>query len=190
MEQFNQFIDNIDEIVKKYEKDSDILSHIKPLLEELLQTPDFPKEAFYPRKDRFANNLIYLSSDKTFSIIGAVWLPHQSTPIHDHLTWALVGLYEGEEHETVYRRIDDNSTKAVLEQVSNNINNKGHISMLGKEGIHCIENVSDKPSSSIHIYGNDLGNTKRHTYNSITGDIGTFLTGYDSVLRIIKENKS
>ncbi len=186
MSQFNQFIKEIEEIVRKYENESDILRHAKPLLDELLRSPDsIPKEAFYPRKDRFANNLVYLPNDKTFSIIGAVWLPGQATPIHDHLTWALIGMYEGEERESIYRRIDDgSSTKAILKQVSKSINKEGHISVLGKDGIHRIENISYKPSSSLHIYGIDLGNTKRHAYDPATGDIGTFLTGYDSILRI------
>lgn len=186
MNQFNQFIDDIEEIVRKYEKESDILQYAKPLLDELLRNPDsIPKEAFNPRKDRFANNLVYLPDDKIFSVIGAVWLPNQSTPIHDHLTWALIGMYEGEERETVYKRINGNSnTKALLQQVSKKINKKGHISVLGKEGIHRIENISNKPSSSLHIYGIDLGNTKRHTYDPVTGKIGTFLTGYDSILKI------
>jgi predicted metal-dependent enzyme (double-stranded beta helix superfamily) len=186
LKQFNQFIDDIEEVVRKYEKESDILRYAKPILEELLRNPEsIPKEAFNPRKDRFADNLIYLPDNKIFSIIGSVWLPNQSTPIHDHLTWALIGMYEGEEKETIYRRINDNSnTKAELEQISEKINKKGHISVLGKEGIHRIENISNKLSSSIHIYGIDLGNTKRHTYDPVTGEIGTFLTGYDSILKI------
>ena len=33
--------------------------------------------------------------------------PWASTPVHDHLAWGLVGIYSGEQHETVYRRLDD-----------------------------------------------------------------------------------
>jgi predicted metal-dependent enzyme (double-stranded beta helix superfamily) len=186
LNKFNQFIDDIEEIVRKYEEESDILRHAKPLLAELLRSPEsIPKEAFKSRKDRFADNLIYLPDDKIFSVIASVWLPGQSTPIHDHLTWALIGMHEGEEQETIYRNISGNSnTKAILEQISKKINKKGHITVLGKEGIHRIANNSDMRSSSIHIYGIDLGNTKRHTYNPVTGEIGTFLTGYDSILKI------
>ncbi len=186
MKELNQFIDNIDEIVRKYGKEKDILVRAKPLLDELLRNPEsIPKEAFKSRKDRFADNLIYMPDDKIFSIIGCVWLPNQSTPIHDHLSWALIGMHEGEEQETIYRRINENSNaKALLEQISSKINKKGHITELGKEGIHSIANISDKPSSSIHIYGIDLGNTIRHTYDPISGEIGTFLTGYDNVLKI------
>ncbi len=172
--------------VRKYAIESEILRRAKPLLEELLRSPDsIPQEAFKPRKDRFANNLIYMPNDKIFSVMGGVFLPGQATPIHDHLTWALIGIYDGEEQESFYRRMDDdsNSKVSVLKKGSERINKKKHVTVLGKDGIHLIENVSDKPSLSVHVYGLDIGNTKRHTYDPVTGEMGTFLSGYDSVLR-------
>ena len=30
-----------------------------------------------------------------------------ATPVHDHLAWGLVGIYRGQQDETVYRRLDD-----------------------------------------------------------------------------------
>src|SRR5437867_5239058 len=65
-------------------------------------------------------NLLHMPDDEAYSIIGGVWRPGQSTPIHDHLTWALIGVYEGEERETLFRRIDDGSNpkKAKLEKRS------------------------------------------------------------------------
>lgn len=184
----NQFIEDIEEIVRKYHKESDLLQHIRPLLYDLINISDsIPEEAFIPRNDRFADNLIYLSKDKRLSIIGSVWLPGQYTPIHDHLTWALVGMHEGEEIESIYKKIyDDSSNKIVLEQTSNKTNNKGHISVLGKDYMHRIENTSDKLSSSIHVYGIDLGNVKRRSYDPTTGHTEPFATGYDSILEFEK----
>ncbi|HWQ96362.1 MAG TPA: hypothetical protein VN368_03205 [Candidatus Methylomirabilis sp.] len=182
----NLFINDVEATVRKCTTESEILRHAKPLLEEFLRSPDsLTQEAFKPRKDRFANNLIYMPKDKIFSIIGGVFLPHQATPIHDHLTWALIGIYEGEEKESLYRRMDDGSNPkvATMKKMSERTHKLGHLTVLGKDGIHSIENVSDKPSLSIHIYGIDIGNTQRHTYNPITGEIGTFLSGYDSVLQ-------
>ncbi len=184
--QLNQFINDMGATIRKYAMESEILQRAKPLLEEMLRNPDsMPQEAFKPRKDRFANNLIYMPDDKIFSVMGGIWLPGQATPIHDHLTWALIGIYDGEEHESFYRRMDDGSDPkvAVLKKVNERKNKKGHVTVLGKDGIHRIENVSDKPSLSVHVYGLDIGNTKRHTYDPATGEIGTFLSGYDSVLR-------
>jgi len=153
---------------------------------KLLANPgSIPKEAFKPRKDRFAMNLIYAPMDKTFSVNGAIWLPGQTTPIHDHLTWAMVGLYEGEERESVFRRTDDRSNPkmAKLDLASERVNTRGHITTLGGAGIHRIDNVSARPSKSIHVYGLDIGNAERHSYDPATGEISRFVSGYCNVLR-------
>jgi len=184
--QLNQFINDMEATIRKYSMESEILQRAKPLLEELLRSPDsMPEESFKPRKDRFANNLIYIPDDKIFSVIGGVFLPGQATPIHDHFTWALIGICEGVERESYYTRIDDGSNPkvAVIKKASERINKKGHVTALGKAGIHRIENVSDKPSLSVHVYGLDIGNTKRNSYNPVTGEIGNFVSGYDNLLR-------
>lgn len=155
-------------------------------MEELLTRPEsVPELVFAPRMDRYAMNLLYTPKDRRYSVNGAIWLPGQSTPIHDHLTWAIVGLYDGEERESVYRRTDDcsNPKVAELELASEKINRRGHITVLGKAGIHRIDNVSGSPSKSIHVYGIDIGNEERHCYNPKTGEITKFVSGYCNVLR-------
>lgn len=159
---------------------------VKPLLEKLIQTDNsVPKDAFAPRKDRFAMNLIHMPKDEMFSIIGGVWYPGQTTPIHDHLTWAIIGVYDGEEREALFRRTDDGSNPKIakIEKVSEKINRKGHVTVLGQRGIHRVDNVSDKPTTSIHIYGRDIGSAERHSYDPVTGEIGRFVSGYCNVLR-------
>ncbi len=177
---------DVDSVVRKYNSESDILLHLKPLLEKtILATDSLPLEAFAPRKDRFAMNLLHMPDDEAYSIIAGVWRPGQTTPIHDHLTWALIGVYEGEERETLFRRVDDGSNlkKAKLVQVSERSNKKGHVTVLGHTGIHRVDNVSLKAALSVHIYGRDIGNTERHSYDPLTGEIGRFVSGYCNVLR-------
>src|SRR5207245_2100097 len=136
-----QLSSDVDLVVRKYVSESEILLHLKPLLEKAVNTSSLPAEAFTPRKDRFAMNLLHMPDDEAYSIIGGVWRPGQSTPIHDHLTWALIGVYEGEERETLFRRIDDGSNlkKAKLEKVNERSNKKGHETVLGHAGIHRVE---------------------------------------------------
>ena len=181
-----QLSNDVDTIIRKYRSESEILLNLKPLLEKIISTThSVPSEAFTPRKDRFAMNLLHMPEDEAFSIIGGVWHPGQTTPIHDHLTWALIGVYDGEERETLFRRVDDGSSPkhAKLEKLSERNNRKGHVTVLGNRGIHRVDNVSLKPALSIHIYGRDMGNLERHSYDPITGEIGRFVSGYCNVLR-------
>ena len=130
-------------------------------------------------------NLLHMPQDKSYSIIGGVWKPGQTTPIHDHLTWALIGVYEGEEREALYRRTDDetNLKTARLEKVSERVNTKGHVTVLSHTGIHKVDNISQNPARSIHVYGRDIGHAERHSYDPLTGEIGRFVSGYCNVLR-------
>lgn len=182
----NAFTKEVENIVRSQASESDAMRQLRPLMERLINTPgSIPAEAFAPRKDKFANNLIYRPDDKVFSIMGGNWAPGQTTPIHDHLTWAVVGVYEGEERESIYKRTDDGSDPKVakLQKVSERINKKGHVTVLGKSGIHRIDNISTTPSLSIHMYGLDIGTTERHSYDPVTGQVSRFVSGYCNVMR-------
>ncbi len=180
-----QFVQESEAIVRKYPSESEVLLHLKPALERLIQTPEsVPTEAFAPRKDRFAMNLLHLPKDKGYSVIGGVWKPGQTTPIHDHLTWALIGVYNGEEREALFRRTDDGSNAkfAKLEKVRERVNTKGHVTVLGHTGIHRVDNLTGKTVTSIHVYGRDIGPSERHSYDPVTGEISRFVSGYCNVL--------
>ena len=181
-----EFVNDVDGVVRGYSSESEVLLHLKPALEKLVGSPgSVPAKAFAPRKDRFAMNLLKMPEDEAYSIIGGVWHPGQTTPIHDHLTWALIGVYEGEEREALFRRTDDGSNPklAKIQQVSERVNKKGHVTVLGHSGIHRVDNISLKPTTSVHIYGRDIGNAERHSYNPVTGEISRFVSGYCNVLR-------
>ncbi|MDG6905468.1 MAG: cysteine dioxygenase family protein [Nitrososphaerota archaeon] len=170
--------------VRQSSSEAETLRGIKPNLERLLESK-IPKEAFIPRSDKYAMNLVYKPEDRIFSVVAGVWQPGQTTPIHDHLTWALVGIYEGKENESIYRRYDERRDEKIakLEKVSSKTNTKGHVTVLGEAGIHRVSNDFDTPAFSIHIYGKDIGGVERHSYDPLTGSISTFKSGYCNVLR-------
>src|SRR5215472_7362046 len=43
--------------------------------------------------------LLFRSADRSLSLSSLVVVPGAVTPVHDHLAWGLVGLYEGEQEE-------------------------------------------------------------------------------------------
>lgn len=185
-----EFSQDVDAIVRRYSSESEILLQLEPTLEKLIiKRGSLPAEAFAPRKDRFAMNLLHMPPDRAFSVIGGVWHSGQTTPIHDHLTWALIGVYDGEEREALFRRTDDgsNPSLAKIEQVSERVNKRGHVTVLGHMGIHRVDNISIKPALSVHVYGRDIGNAERHSYDPITGEISKFVSGYCNVLRDTEE---
>src|SRR3954454_21877509 len=53
---------------------------------------------------RYRQHVLHVPPDGAFSLVALVWLPGQTTPIHDHLSWCVVGVHTGAEHEIRYRR--------------------------------------------------------------------------------------
>ncbi len=59
-------------------------------------------EQLEPDEIKYRQHILHVEPDGSFSIVALVWLPGQATPIHDHVSWCVVGVHRGEEHETVY----------------------------------------------------------------------------------------
>lgn len=111
--------------------------------------------------DGYATHTLFASDD--FSIVTAVFLPGQATPIHDHVTWCVVGVLRGVEHETIYTMRDQGP---VATQV--NDNPTGSVTGFAPPGdIHRVVNVIDDVTVSMHVYGTNIdrvGSSVRRTY--------------------------
>ncbi len=111
--------------------------------------------------DRVAGHLLHAEPDGAFSILGLVWRPGQTTRIHDHITWCVVGVLSGIEHEELFDE--------ALNPIGTRDNPPGEVSGLAPPGdIHRIRNVGDEIAISLHIYGTDItrvGSSARRYYN-------------------------
>ena len=111
--------------------------------------------------DRVAGHLLHAEPDGAFSILGLVWRPGQTTRIHDHITWCVVGVLSGTEHEELFDE--------ALNPVGTRDNPPGEVSGFAPPGdIHRIRNVGDEIAISLHIYGTDItrvGSSARRYYN-------------------------
>ena len=108
-----------------------------------------------------AGHLLHTAADGAFSILGLVWRPGQTTRIHDHITWCVVGVLDGVEHEDLY--------DADLDVIGVRENHAGDVSGFAPPGdIHRIRNAGTRTAISLHIYGTDVsrvGSSARRYYN-------------------------
>ena len=127
--------------------------------------------------------LIYRSGDGGLSLFSLVVPPGATTPVHDHLAWGLVGLYAGEQDERVYQRRGEDANHTALALVEQNHLHPGDFYLLmPPEGdIHSVATISDVPSVSIHLLGNDTGCVWRHAYTPEDGGVRAFRSGWSNV---------
>lgn len=129
--------------------------------------------------------LLYRSADRSLTLFSLVIPVGSTTPVHDHLAWGLVGLYRGEQNEKVYAPLatDHEAGRAELELVEERTLKAGDFyTLIPPEGdIHSVTTISDTPSISIHLLGNDAGCVVRHQFTPEESKVEAFRSGYSNV---------
>jgi 3-mercaptopropionate dioxygenase len=110
-----------------------------------------------PGTDRYRQHLLHVSPSRRVSVVALVWRPGQRTPIHDHVSWCVVGVYRGVEQETRYRLVERGGIEQ-LEYVETIDAHPGHVEALipPAENIHVVEAGGRGLTISIHVYGADI----------------------------------
>ena len=98
------------------------------------------------------------------TILNATLRPGFVSIPHDHGMWAVIGIYEGEEANTFYRRAGDG-----LETSNQRTIHAGEAIILGEEVIHAIENPLATPTLGLHVYGGDLVAARRSMWDPEAG---------------------
>jgi predicted metal-dependent enzyme (double-stranded beta helix superfamily) len=132
-----------------------VAAHVKPCLDhETFLTPAQRE----PDPTHYRQHVLHVEEDGSFSIVALVWLPGQETPIHDHVSWCVVGVHEGQEYETLYEVETDETGASWLVETGQSVNPPGSVAALTPPGdIHKVVNNGDKLAISLHVYGADIG---------------------------------
>lgn len=148
------------------------------LLEGLVAHDDWLPDAFArPHPARYQQYLLHCDSRERFSVVSFVWGPGQSTPVHDHRVWGLVGVLRGAERVESYRR---DAGGRIARSGAARILRRGEVDRVSPRigDIHRVENAfHDRVSVSIHVYGANIGAVERAVYDA-SGRPKSFLSGY------------
>jgi predicted metal-dependent enzyme (double-stranded beta helix superfamily) len=121
-----------------------------------------------PDPTRYRQHVLHPDDEGRFSIVALVWLPEQSTAVHDHVSWCVVGVHQGCEHEIQYQVIRDGADQYLL-SIGESTITAGSVSVLQPPGdIHAVVNPGPETAISIHIYGTDVrkhGSSVRYRYD-------------------------
>jgi predicted metal-dependent enzyme (double-stranded beta helix superfamily) len=122
--------------------------------------------------------LLFRAADRSLSLFSLVVPSGSETPVHDHLAWGLVGLYQGTQDEDIYA--ENNGS---LELVESRALTPGDFYELipPQDDIHRVRTTSAETSVSIHLLTNDTGCVWRHTFDPESGRRKPFRSGYVNV---------
>ena len=171
------FVSAFDALVTTVSDEPVLLQQGQALLEELVRTDDWLPDAYAePDPERYRQYLLYRDTAARFSVVSFVWGPGQATPVHDHTVWGLVGVLRGGESSRSYaltseglhpagppHRLSPGQVEAVSPRIGD---------------IHQVSNAfDDRLSVSIHVYGADIGEVERSTFDE-DGRAKRFVSGY------------
>lgn len=180
-ESLQQFIDAVGYALDSHDEESCFLPEIGEAMKRLVSADNWlPDACACPHEKFYQQYLLHLDAARRFSVVSFVWGPGQSTPIHDHLVWGVIGVLRGGEIsepfnvEAPHRRPIQGPIKRM------NVGDVCYVSpSIGD--IHRVKNASDdQVSISIHVYGGDIGAINRHIYGANDGERKSFVSGYSN----------
>jgi 3-mercaptopropionate dioxygenase len=173
-----RFVVAMAELVESTDDEPTVLDRGGALLAGLVAQDDWlPEEYALPDPHRYRQYLLHCDSRERFSVVSFVWGPGQSTPIHDHRVWGLVGVLRGAELNQPFRGTGEGALVATGEPQRLEV---GAISAVSPRigDIHQVSNAeADRVSISIHVYGGNIGAVERATYEP-SGRAKPFISGY------------
>jgi len=157
---FQDFITDLEMITSVERDQAEMIRKISRKIRLLIDGEEFlTKEECEPDTKSYARHLVYIDRRRRFVVMSGVWQPGQGTPVHDHGTWGVMGIYSGELRVTNYLRLDDRSKPgyAELREATGGWSGPGSVSYVlpPNEELHKVECI-DKPTVSIHVYGRDI----------------------------------
>ncbi|MEQ8763643.1 MAG: hypothetical protein RL885_06940 [Planctomycetota bacterium] len=111
--------------------------------------------------DRAGIQPLYRS--ETLTILAATWTPQMNLMPHDHLMWAVIGIYTGREDNIFWRRSPEGVTACGAQCLF-----EGDVATLSENVIHSVTNPLERFTGGIHIYGGDFFATTRSQWDPET----------------------
>jgi predicted metal-dependent enzyme (double-stranded beta helix superfamily) len=106
-------------------------------------------------------NVLLRSPELT--IFAATWTPQMNLVPHNHLMWALIGIYTGREDNIYWRETPDR-----MEAYAAEVLFAGDVGVLPADVIHSVTNPLQRFTGGLHIYGGDFFATPRSQWNAET----------------------
>jgi predicted metal-dependent enzyme (double-stranded beta helix superfamily) len=101
------------------------------------------------------------------TILNVVWGPGMTVRPHNHLMWAVIGIYTGRENNIFWRRLPDDADRRIEAAGAKSLGERD-AEPLGRDIIHTVTNPLARLTGAIHVYGGDFFATPRSEWDPET----------------------
>jgi predicted metal-dependent enzyme (double-stranded beta helix superfamily) len=127
----------------------------REVLTRALDRPGEVGDALRPRE----GGITLLHHEPDLTVIHVVWAPGMQLFPHEHRMWAVIGIYEGQEDNTFFRR--SGPDRRSLTESGGKALATGNVLVLGDDAIHAVANPKSHLTGAVHVYGGDFVNEPR-----------------------------
>jgi predicted metal-dependent enzyme (double-stranded beta helix superfamily) len=108
---------------------------------------------------------LYSGGDLT--ILNVVWGSRMTIMPHNHLMWAVIGIYTGREDNIFWRRVPSAEGGRIEAAGAKSLGERD-VEPLGRDIIHTVTNPLARLTGAIHVYGGDFFAVARSEWNPET----------------------
>ncbi len=108
---------------------------------------------------------LYNSAELT--ILNVIWGPGMTIKPHNHLMWAVIGIYTGREDNIFWRRLPDEDGTRIEAAGAKSLGERD-VEPLGRDIIHTVTNPLPRLTGAIHVYGGDFFAASRSEWDPET----------------------
>lgn len=131
---------------------------VRDVVERAVSDPAMMESALGDPADQPLFSTWHRSSELT--VLNIIWPPEVDLWPHDHLIWAVIGLYGGREHNSFFRELPDGG----LERRRTATLEPRDTVVLGDDTIHAVSNPTRQWTGAIHVYGGDFFRDDRRSW--------------------------
>ncbi len=170
-----RFLTDLEDILLKISDDRDRLKAIFPLLRKLLMSSYWLQMEYHtPNPDvGWSVKTLYKEPDYPITIQTVAWLPGNVSPIHNHATWGIVALIEGQEKNRFWKRAPNAEHPHKIELIDEYNFIPGDIIGLMPDAIHSVEPLGEEPTITFNIYG-ETDFPERYEFDSVKHTVKHF----------------
>ncbi len=150
-----RLLTDLEDILDSVPGDRDRLTLICPLVRRLLRDSSWIPLACSPpdATQGWSVTTLYDEPGYPLTVQLVAWQPGQGSPIHNHGTWGLVALLDGEEQNQFWQRAGDPEQPDRLRATVEQVLHPGDIITFLPAAIHRVQALGDRPTLSFNLYG-------------------------------------
>lgn len=157
-----RFLTEVEDTVNEGETEETFLPKLRKLVRQLILNSYWIKTRKPESNSITGTSILLLYEELGFPLTIQIeeMLLGNISPIHNHGTWGIVAVLEGEQKNFFWQRNSTPEYKDKITKTSEKILRSGEIISFTTEAIHSVEAVGEKPTITLNLYGETDGNKR------------------------------